>query len=67
VAGNVGTGLQTPYGASVHGNELACRSDASIALVDRGTTYDQPGDLVVLRPGGTRTVLGRGYLTVFPG
>lgn len=67
VSGDLRTGQQTPYGVSVYGDTLACRSDGSVALVDKGAAYEQPGELVVVRPGGRRTVLGRGYRSVFPG
>lgn len=67
VAVDVRTGAQTPYGVGVYGDTLACRSDGSVALVDKGAAYEQPGELVVVRPGGRRAVLGRGYVTVFPG
>lgn len=61
-----GTGSR-PYGVSVYGDTLACRSDGSVALVDKGTAFERPGELVVVRPDGRRTVLGRGYAALFPG
>ena len=57
-------GAPVGFGVDVFGNELACRSDGSAALVD---APEGPGDLVVVRPGGRRTVLGHGYVSVFPG
>jgi hypothetical protein len=60
------TGVTSGYGVRVFGSAVACRADGSAALVDT-TEWGDPGDLVVVRPGGVRTVLGRGYLAVFPG
>ena len=48
----------------VFGIGVACRADGSAALIDT-TEWGEPGDLVVVRRGGMRTVLGRGYLAVF--
>jgi hypothetical protein len=62
---DVVTGATSSYGVKVLGENVACRSDGSIALVDG--KIGQPGDLVVVRPGGSRTVLERGYWSVVPG
>jgi hypothetical protein len=59
------TGTSSSYGVKVLGETVACRSDGAIALVDG--KIGQPGDLVVVRPGGSRTVLGRGVWSVVPG
>lgn len=54
-------GQPLAYEVSVYSTSIACRSDRSVALVDgRGGA----GELVVVRPGGVRTVLGRGYRSV---
>jgi hypothetical protein len=61
-AADPATGARQPYGASVWAGAMACRSDGAVVLVDQ---LDHAGDLLVLRPGGQSTRLGRGYSRVF--
>ena len=69
----IGTGRLSPAGVQVFGRAgarwpgggygMACRDDGAVAIVDT-VGRETPADLKVIRPDGTITRLGRGYLFV---
>ena len=74
VACDAVTKAASPAGATVfgqrYGNGMACRADGAVAIVDALPPATDartaiPGELVVIRRDGTRTVLGRDYQRVF--
>ena len=61
------TGRYRPRGVHLFGLGMACRDDGAVAVRPETGSNDAgplPTDLVVIRPDGSTTVLGRGYTQI---